>query len=402
MSRKVDLLFLCCAYSDTNKELFRKKSRRGYQFAAQNLQEALIQGFLQNDINIKILSIPSLSSYPRGCSLFKVDDNKFCYNGRSLGWSVGYVNLPFIKSWNKKRVISYLNKWYYDSGERKVIFVYALLSEQMQAAVEFKKNHPDVKLCVIVPDLPRFMGYNSTLKKLGFQKRDICNIYSLVDSFDAFVVLAKPMVDDLQVSHKKHVVVEGIFSESEDVSAQKEKHKTILYTGNIGERYGINVLMEAFTKINDPDYRLWIRGNGDNSSVLEKSQKDNRIKYIGPLSKRELISLQKKATILVNPVSPDKEFTRFFFPSKTMDYMASGTPTVMFKLECLPEEYYQYLYFFDKPTPESMAYTIKKICEKSEEERDTFGIKASRFIKAEKNAHKQVEKIKNLMEGLFD
>ena len=153
--------------------------------------------------------------------------------------------------------------------------------------------------------------------------------------------------------------------------------------------------------IEGPNYRLQIRGTGDNTEILKYQEKDNRIEYIGPLSRHELTQLQKKATLLVNPVSPEQEFTRFFFPSKTMDYMASGTPTVMFKLDCLPVEYTNYLYFFKETAPESMSDTLKSICEKDSGELSSFGANASQFIKENKNPYKQVKKIILLFESLF-
>lgn len=398
----MDVLFLCCAYSEVQKPLFMKASRRGYQFAAQNLQEALIDGFLKNDINLRVLSIPSLSIYPRGCNLFHVKDEVFLYKDKHIGVSVGYFNLPYIRGLCKKKVQEELESWYINSGERKVIFVYALLSFQMSIAINFKKTHPDVKLSIIVPDLPRFMGYNKWLKKLGCQKRDIIKIYDLVKDFDSFVFLAEPMKDDLQVGDKKYTVVEGIYTNDNDnVSVTKDKNKVILYTGNIGRRYGIHLLLDAFGLIKDPNYRLWIRGNGDNTTILEKIRNDNRIRYIGPLSRGELVELQKKATLLVNPVSPDQEFTRFFFPSKTLDYLASGTPTLMFDLECLPKDYHAFIYFFSNTNVDSMAETMRSLCEKDQKELDSFGFKASEFVKQEKNSFKQVAKIKELFDALF-
>ncbi len=398
----MDVLFLSCAYSDTQKDLFMKASRRGFQFAAQNLQEALIDGFLQNDVNLTVLSVPSLSSYPKACRLLKIREDTFLYKGKKCGSTVGYLNLPFIKGWNKRSVKHKLEEWYSNAGERKVIFIYALLKNQMRIALDFRKKHPDVKLTVIVPDLPRFMGYNRTLQKLGFQKRDIDAIYGMAGKFDAFVVLAHPMIEDLRVQDKPNVVVEGIYSGvNENIVVTKTVEKVILYTGNIGKRYGIDLLLDAFAQIKDANFRLWIRGTGDNTDILARAQKDPRIKYIGPLSKKELIELQMKATVLVNPVSPENEFTKYFFPSKTMDYLASGTPTVMFKLECLPGEYYEHLYFFDDTTATSMANTLISICSTKREELNVFGEKAATFIREEKNGYKQVKKIKEMFESLF-
>lgn len=400
----MDVLFLSCAYSDSQKDRFRTKSKRGYQFAAQNLQEALIDGFFENDVNLRILSIPSLSTFPLGCKLMRIKDESFVFNNRLCGSSLGYFNIPFFRYGKKIRgkALKIVDSWYKEAGNEKVIFVYALLSFQMTLAVEIKRRYPDVKLCVIVPDLPQFMGYNLFMKKLGFQKKYFNLVNSLLPYFDGYVVLAKPMAQALGIENKPYVVVEGIFCGGDDeLVACKSGKKIILYTGNIGERYGIRSLLEAFERIKDPNYKLQIRGTGDNTEVIDFQAKDLRIEYIGPLSKRELTQLQKNATLLVNPVSPEQEFTRYFFPSKTMDYLASGTPTVMFKLDCLPAEYYDYLYFFDNTSAESMAETMKKICSKSRSELNDFGANAANFIISQKTPQKQVKIIIELFKQLF-
>lgn len=400
----MDVLFLACAYSDTQKDLFRNKSKRGYQFAAQNLQEALIEGFLENDVNLNILSIPSLSTYPLGCKLLRVKDDSFLFRDKVCGSSIGYINLPFIRTGKriKKKAFRIIDEWHRNSGAEKVVFVYALLDFQMSLAVEIKKRYPDVRLSVIVPDLPRFMGYNKFLKKTGAQKRYFNRVNSLLPYFDGVVVLAEPMVQELKLDSKPHVVVEGIYCGfDEDLAAEKSEKKVILYTGNIGKRYGIRSLLEAFEYIKDPNYRLQIRGTGDKTEVVEFQKRDSRIEYIGPLTKRELTQLQKSATLLVNPVLPEQEFTRYFFPSKTMDYLASGTPTVMFKLDCLPAEYNEYLFFFEDSAPESMSATLREICETEQSELNKFGARAANFIFTSKTPKKQVEKIVTLFKRIM-
>lgn len=58
-----NILFLCCAYSESQVELFQNNSIRGFQFAAQNFQVSLIDGFIQNNnVKLTVASIPSLSS----------------------------------------------------------------------------------------------------------------------------------------------------------------------------------------------------------------------------------------------------------------------------------------------------------------------------------------------------
>ena len=63
-----------------------------------------------------------------------------------------------------------------------------------------------------------------------------------------------------------------------------------------------------------------------------------RIEFLGMLPRTDVLELQSKATILVNPRQPVGDFTKYSFPSKTIEYMASGTPLLMYKLPGIPEE----------------------------------------------------------------
>ena len=89
----MNILFISCAYSETQKEEFQAKSKRGYQYAAQNFQEAMFDGFLNNsEVHLKVLSIPSLSTYPKGSSIVWVKDKSFVFNGNKIGESFGFAN----------------------------------------------------------------------------------------------------------------------------------------------------------------------------------------------------------------------------------------------------------------------------------------------------------------------
>lgn len=102
--------------------------------------------------------------------------------------------------------------------------------------------------------------------------------------------------------------------------------------------------------------------------------------------------MQKKATLMVNPVHSSEEFSRYFFPSKTLEYLASGTPTLMSRLSCMPSEYNNYLFYFEDESIEGMAKKIQEICEKPQFELDEFGSKAADFIVKHKTPKPQMRK----------
>jgi glycosyltransferase involved in cell wall biosynthesis len=80
-----------------------------------------------------------------------------------------------------------------------------------------------------------------------------------------------------------------------------------------------------------------------------------------------------------------------------MEYLASGTPTIMCHLPAIPEEYDDYLYYITDESVEGIRQILLEVCEKPQQILDEFGNKASTFIRDEKNAVAQAQKIINLM-----
>ena len=398
----MNILFISCAYSDSQKDHFLEKSIRGYQYAAQNFQESLFDGFLKAaDSNLKVLSIPSLSTYPKGCKLMKVKDNPFIFEGRDIGFSYGFVNLPFINHCYQKRLDKAIDNWCDNNHGPKCIVVYAMLKRQMQYAVYAKRRHPDIKICLIIPDLPIYMHCNKYYKLLGLQKRDIKVIDHLLHCFDYYVVLAEPMLQKLQIIDRPYAIVEGIYrhSDTELKSDACISDKTIMYAGGIQTRYGVFDLIEAFHRIQDNEYRLILCGSCPEKEKLHSYlENDKRIEYLGLISTAEVRRIQKEVTLLVNPRHSTEEFTKYSFPSKTLEYMASGTPVLMSKIPSMPNEYEEYVYLFEDESIDGMRKSIEQICTLDANVRIIKGRNAKNYILSYKNSKEQVGKIMKLIE----
>ena len=135
------------------------------------------------------------------------------------------------------------------------------------------------------------------------------------------------------------------------------------------------------------------------NNIKDYSKKDYRIQYLGLLSRSEVISWQKKATVLVNPRHANEEYTRYSFPSKTIEYLASGTPIVMFRLGCMTEEYDSYIFYADSDTIEGLRDKLIEICNMPKDDLKKFGERARNFILTKKTPKAQCQKILNLMKG---
>lgn len=397
----MEILFLCGIYPQPYKEEFFINSKKGYQFAAQNLQEAIVDGFVANDANLFILTIPFLSTFPLGYKkpIVKYSPSKF--NDIVPTECATFINIPFLQeiaSTAERDVFKWCRS---KDGKIKHIIVYSLSLNLMKIAIKAKNAFKDVQISVIVPDLPEFMGSNPIYRALGLKKSNVKGVYNNITFFDNFILLSKAMASPLGINENKYIVVEGVFNSISETSQEFEFEndtKTILYTGALSQKYGIDTLLQSFFSIPNPDYRLVICGDGDAKELIQEFvAQDNRIKYMGKVSNELILALQKKATLLVNPRTPEGEYTKFSFPSKTLEYFASGTPVLMYKLPGVPDEYFNYCYTLESLTHEALATKMMEIIELPLEERKIMGEKAKSFILEQKNAKIQVYKIIELM-----
>ena len=175
--------------------------------------------------------------------------------------------------------------------------------------------------------------------------------------------------------------------------------KQILYTGTLARRYGIMNLLHAFNKMQVANIKLVICGSGDcESEILKAAYSNPNIIFKGLIEREQILLLQRQATLLVNPRTSEGAFTKYSFPSKTMEYLASGTPTLLYKLSGIPNEYYDYCFTIESNnTVEHLSKEMERILSLDSDLLNNIGKKARGFILNEKNPRKQCEKIFRLI-----
>ncbi len=397
----MNILYISQFYPESLLPIYMRRTISGLDYAAHNLNTAIIQGFKKNNKDIDIINVPHLGSFP---PYYRYPYVEGLSTSEERLVSLSYINISYLKRYDiNKRLNRYISDWCDKTNGEKLILFYNFTGLHLIPAL--KKRYKDLKVCLIVTDLPEYMAVdNSFLTRANkfISKYIIPSDKSYYNDIDGFILLAPGMAERLPIYNRPWIHIEGIYnSEADSVEDTKVSNKAILYTGNLGERYGIKELLQAFSGIADPNYRLWIRGNGEcEKDVLEASMKDTRIEYFPPMSKNDLMALQKKATVLINPIYSTLEFTRYFFPSKTLEYLASGTPTIMSRLDCMPEDYSSHVYYFTDDSVEGMRNKIIEVCEKSETELADFGRSASNFILSKKTPGPQIKKMLEFLEQI--
>lgn len=376
-----------------------KKRDQFVDYPANVFQHSLLKGLDEHISDLRVITSPVIKS--RYGSVKDIcDAMRFSHNGTDLLQDayVGTIPVPGLQIvaefWKVYRSLRKLLK---ETKQKNSLIVYALHTPFLLSAVLLRKRI--TCSCVVVLDLPEFMSHGNIVKRWA-KKLDRSLINFCLKRLDCYALLSPYMRDKLPIKDKAWELVEGIYDGSKQLpKVEKCRERVILYTGSISKKYGILELLEAFKGIHNDNYRLWICGAGDGKeNVIRCSGTDDRIKYFGILSHEEVLILQQKATVLINPRSSAGEYTKYSFPSKTMEYLASGTPTIMCHLPAIPKEYDEYLYYITDESVEGIRQKILEVCEKTQQVLDEYGQRASAFILNKKNAVIQSRKIVNMMQ----
>lgn len=226
------------------------------------------------------------------------------------------------------------------------------------------------------------------------------------EHYDGYVVLTQQMNSRVNKKNKPNIIIEG--SVDNAMILQKNslevKHtpRVIMYAGGVHEKFGVTKLINLFTQLDIVDIELRIYGSGQAVEYVKKiAKKDSRIKYMGIVTTDQVVQEEVCATLLINPRPSDEEFTKYSFPSKTLEYMASGTPLLTTRLAGIPAEYDDYLYYFDSESEARMLEKVFEIISKNEVELLNKGLSAKAFVLKKKSNITQGKKIVDFSKELI-
>lgn len=248
----------------------------------------------------------------------------------------------------------------------------------------------------IVTDLPEMLSGSSMSIRLS---------QFVIRHCTGYVFLTQAMNDRLNPDGKPYVILEGhadiAMGQVSPSLEEKHKPRVCLYAGGVSRDYGLAELVEGFRLANLPDTQLHIYGPGDYVPELEQiARQDSRIVYGGMLLSSQVVQREREATLLVNPRPTGEEFVKYSFPSKTMEYMASGTPVLTTDLPGMPPEYHDYVYRIFREDAPGIAQALTQVLCHSDQELLEKGQAARDFVLREKNNVTQAKKILDLLERM--
>ena len=369
----------------TSKRLMNKIIETSKNKPLQSIQKfhrLLCEGFIKNKVKVKAYSSIPMSR--------KISNKLIWLNKKEKENGVEYRYISFINLKIARQICIFLGTMLNIIKEciknrRRKVFICDVLNTTISATTLIICKIFHTKCVAIITDLPRDIGKKNSLSRKINE--------AMQSKFDAYIILTEEMNKIVNTKKRPFVVIEGLIDSKVDMLDKvKYREKVCIYAGGLYEKYGVKMLIEAFINIKDKDVRLHLYGSGELEEYIKKI-KDNRIKFFGVVKNDVIIEEEKKATLLINPRFTKEEYTKYSFPSKNMEYMASGTPVLTTKLPGMPKEYYQYVYCLKNENVEEMTRTLTKILNKPNKELNQKGNEAREFVLKEKNNIKQAKKI---------
>lgn len=375
--------------SNTVLENIRHNSGQYPAYAAQKFYRVLAEGFVKNNVDVEVISNPPYFSSRKKYVRIPSD----CENG------VKFRYMTFIKAPVIRHIFLFLNALIacMDIGKKTGEFIVCdILCYSTGLGALFASKLSRKKIVGLVTDLPWLIDENGKISykmKIlkGFQKW-------YVRQFTHYVFLTEQMDREINVKHRPYIVIEGFANIDmkyiENNLSEKVIPKQLMYAGFLQAKYGLKMLLDAFTSLKKLNARLIIYGTGPFVDELKQyTSKDERIEYRGLASNDKIVEAEIRASVLVNPRPTHEEYTKYSFPSKNMEYMASGTPVLTTRLPGMPKEYYPYVYTFADESVNAYARELEHVMNIPLEELHAKGLEAKKWVLKNKNNLYQCQRI---------
>ncbi len=247
-----------------------------------------------------------------------------------------------------------------------IIVVDVLRRNLLNTAIKIKHKHK-IPIVGVITDNP--LNLSSTSVKFSESVIKKCKL------LDGVLTLSNGLLAAFDIQNKPNYIFEGIV---EDVPTYKKEPlgEYFSFAGSLYERYGVKNLINAF-KDNDANYNLVVLGNGPLKSFITDVSKNNQhILYLSQVSKAKTYGIEQSAIANINPRPLDPIIDSQSIPSKMLEYLASGVPTISTMHPRLYELFKNDAFWIEDSSVEGIKKAISEFLKSSNTERTKKALSA--------------------------
>lgn len=270
----------------------------------------------------------------------------------------------------KKKIEKTVNKAINDFKSHDfTIIVDTLKLNLLKAAKSVAKKY-NVKVVGMLTDNPENLsGGNSFLKKtLKYEGQTL----------DGYLALTSGLVDTYNLDAPSYVF-EGLVKEEQE-GKKDPVFNYFYFGGSLYEKYGVKTLVDAFHQSNVKS-KLVIAGSGPLEDYIEDmSHKDFRILFLSQLNKEKSFAYMKNSIANINPRPTGTKYDKESVPSKLLEYLSVGVPTISTKYPKLYGPFKDDVTWIEGNSVEDIKNTLENFDISKEEEYIKKAINAKRKV----------------------
>ena len=207
-----------------------------------------------------------------------------------------------------------------------------------------KLKERNVKSLLILADHTKSYEYRNIIRKMMAIHDE-----TEIKTFDYAILLSENAREFISSKCRYEIMEGGInYNDYKDIPAPAERdEKVFMYAGTLGYVTGVDQMIDAFRKMPNMKIKLIICGKGELEDMVKKAAlEDARIDYKGYVSNEEYIQELSKADVLINPRNMEMLQNQYNFPSKILEYLASGRMIISTRFPGW-ERFTKYIFFYD-------------------------------------------------------
>lgn len=364
--------------------------------AGNSAQLGLLDGFAVANMYVRVVSFQPMPIFPRSRQLYTHRQTLQLIGHDTV--LVGYMNLPIIKYFSLAWSI------YWDLRRA--------MGKQMGIIISYNFNLflalPIILASrtgsLVVPILFDIDIPGQTVSSNWKRRADFQLTRHLLRKIHAVIAITSQVVHEL-TPKLPSLVVEGGLSKQQienymPLPIKDNATFNIIFAGALEFYNGVDVIMEAFAGCPSDQIRLHVAGRGSlEGEVQRRSQSDTRIIFHGYLDHNGMALLYKEASLLINHRSDMRIDSRYVFPSKLIEYMATGIPVISTSFRSLPIEYLPFLNILDNESAQTLKECIMEIMRSPDLYQEKARL-AREFVLKNKTWRQQSGKILDFLEKI--
>ena len=297
------------------------------------------------------------------------------------GFFIGFINIIILKHLTRMLTLLMTLPKVAIRNRGQCMLIHGSHTPYMIAAIICKWLFSS-RICIILTDQHGVeVSSDGWFGRIG-RHLDTMLMRLMIGQFDAFICLSIFFVNKFNLINYK--IIPGIINENIEILKERDQLINrsreifiVAYGGGISKENGIDALLESFKAINNESIHLVLYGSGPLvCDVLIHAKSDKRIIYGGILYGQSLYKALQSADLLINPRPIGSEYAASSFPSKLLDYMTTGIPTLTTRLLSIPQDISDCFYYIQGNNDKAIAEAIIHVSSKSPEQRFSLGKKA--------------------------